>query len=87
MLRRDFNHKLVQENMKQVELDYVAKAAVKNFADRLAEARKRDALSLLAQLKGQYSIEAMTDTLLDKLSEVGYKEAVEFYRQRVAEGS
>lgn len=73
--------------LRQRARDLVAKNAVKTFADKLAEAREQDAQKLLAAARGLES-EAVDvrrkkayDLMLDKLAEVGYKEAVEIFRK------
>lgn len=67
--------------------DLVAKNAVKTFTDKLAEAREQDAQKLLAAARTLESEAADVrrqkayDLMLDKLAEVGYKEAVEIFRK------
>lgn len=72
---------------RQRACDLAAKTAVKTFADKLAEAREQDAQKLLAAARELESEAADVrqkkayDLMLDKLAEVGYKEAVEIFRK------
>ncbi|MBD5585280.1 MAG: iron-containing alcohol dehydrogenase [Clostridia bacterium] len=77
-----FTHKLLQENLRQKEMDYERHKAVKLFADKLAEARERDSKELAEALR-VCAPEDMMKLLLNKLRDVGYKEAVEMYECRI----
>lgn len=72
---------------RQKEMDRGAKTAVKNFADKLADAREEDALTFFSQMRQLESegVDTRYDKayalMLDKLAEVGYKEAVEVARR------
>lgn len=72
---------------RQRACDLAAKTAVKTFADKLAEVREQDAQKLLAAARELESEAADAqqkkayDLMLDKLAEVGYKEAVEIFRK------
>lgn len=78
----DFTRKLLQENLRQKELEYERHKGAKEFADRLAAARAQDDKEFAEQLR-TCPIKNITGLLLQKLYDVGYKEAVEMYEHRI----
>lgn len=79
---QDFSRRIQVESNHQQGLDMAAKQEVKNFADKLAKAREEDALIFFSQMRQleSESVDTRYDKayalMLDKLAEVGYKEAV-----------
>lgn len=84
---QDFSRRIQVESHRQQELDMAARQSVKNFADKLAKAREEDALTFFSQMRQLESegVDTRYDKaytlMLDKLAEVGYKEAVAVARR------
>lgn len=78
----DFTHKLLQDNLRQKELEYERSRGAKDFADMLDAARKKDDQEFAEQLR-TCPIKNITGLLLQKLNDVGYKEAVKVYEHRI----
>lgn len=87
MSRIDFQRKLLQMEEQRKIVDKSVTSALEVFAIRLNEERKKDALAFMEAVRNAYTqtgkAEVVTGLLLEKLFDVGYKEAAQYCKEVV----